>query len=211
MPMNLERLPTEIRPSKALLRYYALAALVAGPGYPFLLADLFFRYLTLRYRLDDDGISMRWGALFRREVSLNYGRIQDIHLSSNVVERWLGLGKIQVQTASASSKAEMTIEGVPDLAALRDFLYDRMRGARAGDGTGAVEPGGPPGAAASALAPPGPAAAEVEALARTLRQVAEEVRALRETLGGSGSGPDRAGGSGAGSPDREHAGGGGDA
>ena len=37
---------------------------------------------------------MSWGILFRREVIIQFARIQDIHLRSNVVERWLGLGRI---------------------------------------------------------------------------------------------------------------------
>lgn len=171
MALNLETLPREIRPSRALLRYYALTALLAGPGYPILFAFLFFRYRTLRYRIDEDGISMRWGALFRREVSLNYGRIQDIHLSSNVVERWLGLGKIEVQTASGSSKAEMTIEGVPGLEGMRDFLYGRMRGARGGAGP-SREGGRSPGTLPTGR----------DELAETLRAVAAELRAIRAEL-----------------------------
>lgn len=71
---------------------------------------------------------MRWGVLFRREIHLTSARIQDIHLSSNVVERWLGLARIEIQTASGSAKAEMTIHGVRESEELRDFLYSRMRG-----------------------------------------------------------------------------------
>jgi putative membrane protein len=85
-------------------------------------------YRSLRYEVDAEGITMRWGVLFRREVSLTYARIQDIHLSSNVVERWLGLARVQLQTASGSASAEMTIEGIRDVDAMRDFLYSRMRG-----------------------------------------------------------------------------------
>ncbi|NIP80425.1 MAG: PH domain-containing protein [Gemmatimonadetes bacterium] len=166
--LELDRLPVVLRPSPALLRYYALASLIAGPFFLFPLVPLYLRYRTLRYRIDDEGISMRWGALFRREVTLNYARIQDIHLSSNVVERWLGLGKIQVQTASGSAKAEMTIEGVPGLEAMRDFLYARMRGARREDRS---EPDAPPA---------GPE--EESEIAATLRAVTAELRALREEL-----------------------------
>lgn len=175
--MNLEPLPTEFRPTPALLRYYALQSLVAGPFFWIPLLVMWARYRSMLYRLDEEGISMRWGVLFRREVSLNYGRIQDIHLSSNVVERWMGLGKIQVQTASGSSKAEMTIEGVPDLQAMRDFLYSRMRGARAeGDaGSGAGRADSPRPASQGALRDP--------ELTETLREVAAELRALREDLG----------------------------
>ena len=153
--LNLGALPIELRPGPALLRYYALLSLFAGPLFPIPLTALWLRYRTLRYRIEEDGISMRWGALFRREVSLNYARIQDIHLSSNVVERWLGLGKIQVQTASASSKAEMTVEGVPDLQVMRDFLYGRMRGAKSG---------APPAAPAGGGAADGALTVQLEAL-----------------------------------------------
>ena len=43
------------------------------------------RYSTLRYTFTSEGISMRWGRLFRRGIVLNYARIQDIHLRSNIV------------------------------------------------------------------------------------------------------------------------------
>ena len=74
---------------------------------------------------------MRWGILFRREITLTYARIQDIHLTSNVVERWLKLARIQIQTASASASAEMTLEGLHEFEEIRDFLYSKMRGVRA--------------------------------------------------------------------------------
>ena len=156
------------RPDKVLLTYYLLSCLVfppmilvAGPYY-------YFRYHTMRYRFTDDGISMSWGILFRREIIVNYARIQDIHLKSNVVERWLGLARILVQTASGSSAAEMTIEGIKEFEALRDFLYARMRGVK--------DIHHAPAAAAPAA---GDHAGEVAA---ALRETAAELRALREEL-----------------------------
>ena len=89
---------------------------------------LYFRYHTMRYRFDTDGIHMKWGIIFRREVLLNYSRIQDIHLLSNLIERWLGLARIEIQTASGSESANMTLEGMEDPEVVRDFLYSRMRG-----------------------------------------------------------------------------------
>lgn len=167
-------LPATFAPHGSLMTYFALSSLVAGPFFLFPLVPLYFRFRTLRYEIDEEGITARWGILFRREISLTYARIQDIHLTSNVVERWLGLAKIQVQTASGSSSAEMTIQGIPDYGALRDFLYSRMRGARdhapPGQGTSGLETAG---------ALPAPIAAE---LAETLREVAREMRALREAL-----------------------------
>jgi putative membrane protein len=125
-----QRLPATLAPHANLLRYYLLSALMFGPGWFIAALPFYFRYRTLRYEIDAEGITMRWGILFRREVSLTYARIQDIQLTSNVVERWLGLARIQLQTASGSASAEMTIEGLRDADAMRDFLYSRMRGAR---------------------------------------------------------------------------------
>ncbi len=118
------------RPDPALLRYYVLCSLVAGPFFLFPLIPMVCKYLTLRYRFDESGIAMRWGVLFRREIYLTYRRIQDIHLNRNLVQRWFGLATLAVQTASGSSAPEMSIEGILEAEALRDHLYARMRGSR---------------------------------------------------------------------------------
>jgi putative membrane protein len=152
------------RPDAALLKYYALFSLLLGPLFFVALIPLYFRYYTMRFDFDDEGLSMRWGILFRREVTLTYARIQDIHLTSNFVERWLGLARVQIQTASGRSDAEMTIEGVREFELVRDYLYTRMRGVR--------------GAATTAA----PVAAEQSDLAAALHAVAAEMRAIRALL-----------------------------
>ena len=118
------------RPDSSLLRYYLFMSVLAGPFMPIAFVPLWFRYITLQYTFDDAGVSMRWGILFRREVYLTYRRIQDIHLTRNVLQRWMGLATIALQTASGSSQAEMAIEGILQADELRDFLYSRMRGAK---------------------------------------------------------------------------------
>jgi putative membrane protein len=173
-PPPFARLPATLAPDRSLFTYYALASLLAGPAFFVPLLVLYFRYHTLRYEVEEEGITMRWGILFRREVSLTYARIQDIHLTSNFVERWLGLAKVQVQTASGSSNAEMTIEGLPQFEAIRDFLYSRMRGAR---DRAAVTGSGAAGALGTGTLPE---------VAEALREVAAEVRALRRALPASG-------------------------
>ena len=123
-PMKIER------PRPSLFHYYIFTSLLTGPLTPIVLMPLWFRYITLRYRFDEDGVAMRWGILFRKEVYLTYRRIQDIHLDRNLLQRWMGLAKISLQTASGNSQAEMAIEGILEAEELRDFLYSRMRGAR---------------------------------------------------------------------------------
>jgi uncharacterized membrane protein YdbT with pleckstrin-like domain len=179
--MNAVRNPEEAaifaieRPSPKLFTYYLLSSLLLGPLFFIPLIPLYFRYHTLGYRFDDEGISMRWGILFRREINLTYARIQDIHLRSNIVERWLDLARIEVQTASGSSGAEMTLEGLLEYETIRDYLYARMRGSLDRR----------PTAAASAASPRNTVdAAATNELTATLREVTAELRALREALTG---------------------------
>src|SRR5262245_33328009 len=84
-----------VRPDPILLRYYILVSLLLGPFFWVALLPLFFKYETLRYRFDDEGVSMSWGILWRREVYLTYRRIQDIHLTRNIVQRWMGLATVR--------------------------------------------------------------------------------------------------------------------
>jgi putative membrane protein len=170
-PLTPEEIFAIERPDGSLLTYYVLASFVAGPFFPFVLLPLYFRYHTLRYRFSDEGVSMRWGILFHKEINLTFARIQDIHLTSNFVERWLGLARIQIQTASGSAKAEMTIEGIGEYRALRDFLYARMRGAK-----GMSSEVEPRAREAAPISGPSSEAAGV------LREAVAELRAIRQML-----------------------------
>lgn len=141
------------RPDSKLLLYYILFSVLTTvailPITLIVFLPLYFKYRTLRYRFDEEGIAMSWGLLFRREVHLTYPRMQDIHLTRNVIQRWMELATVAIQTASGSSSPEMKIEGVLQASELRDFLYSKMRGARGDDeddsgdgiGQGAAGPG----------------------------------------------------------------------
>ncbi len=190
VPYDLEAIFALGRPDRRLLIYYVLFSFILGPLFFLILIPLALRFRTLRYRFDEEGIGMRWGALRRREVDLAYARIQDIHLISNAVERWLGLARIKVQTASGSQKAEVVIEGILDYEPLRSYLVERMRRARRGDLGGVAVPAAAvhPGV----LAPDGGLDAEaVSALCASMESAAGELRAIRALLeaGGAGANP----------------------
>jgi membrane protein YdbS with pleckstrin-like domain len=157
------------RPHPSLFTYYWLSLLVFPPLLPILILPRYFRYHTMRYKFTGEGVSMSWGILFHRQIIVNYARIQDIHLQSNIVERWLGLGRILVQTASGGGGAEMTIEGLKEFEAVRDFLYHRMRG---------VKDSHAPAPATLVASSPG----DANELAAALRETAAELRAVREEL-----------------------------
>jgi uncharacterized membrane protein YdbT with pleckstrin-like domain len=161
--MSVAPIPPDIeaieRPRESLMTYYVLMAIAANVAFPFVFPYLFFRYHTMRYRFDIDGIHMKWGIIFRREVLLNYSRIQDIHLRSNLIERWLGLARIEIQTASGAASANMTLEGMEDPERMRDFLYSRMRGRREEKAGDAADP-----------------------LATVLHEIAAELRQIRAVV-----------------------------
>ena len=168
--------PMEItRPSPVLLKYFVLSTAVVTlcfiPLTIIALLPNLFKYRTLRYRFDDEGISMAWGVLFRREINLTYRRIQDIHVTRNLFQRWMGLATVAIQTASGSSAPEMSIEGILEVDQLRDFLYSKMRGTR-----GEVEDGHV-----------GTADEPADEALRLLHEIRDEIVALRNA-GGTGDG-----------------------
>jgi putative membrane protein len=128
-----------VRPDASLLKYYALMSLLTGPGFLVVFWPMLFKYETLRYKFEDDGMSMSWGILFRHEINLTYRRIQDIHLTRNIIQRWFGLATLSIQTASGSASPEMSIEGVLQAEKLRDYLYSKMRGARGTESAGGLK------------------------------------------------------------------------
>ncbi len=157
------------RPDRSLWTYYMLSLLVFPPLFPILILPAWFRYSTMRYRFTEEGISMQWGILFRREIIVNYARIQDIHLHSNIVERWLGLARVMIQTASGSAAAEMTLEGFKNSDAIRDFLYLKMRGVKDHPREGVAA-----GQSRDNL--------QAQELAGILREIAREMREIRLAL-----------------------------
>ncbi len=160
------------RPDPVLLKYYAVCCAFTGPLFPVTFLPLLLKYETLKYRFDDEGVSMAWGILFRRETYLTYRRIQDIHVSRNIIQRWMGLATVSIQTASGSSTPEMAIEGIIEFDALRDFLYQKMRGARGihePHGSGSPSPESTPSPVEPRSATLSPESAEALALLRDIR------------------------------------------
>jgi|SRR5215471_5425155 len=154
------------RPREELLKYYVLRAIATMFAFPITMLVFYFRYHTMRYRFDAEGIHMSWGIIMRHEIMLNYSRIQDIQLQSNFIERWLGLARIEIQTASGGSGSDMTLEGIPDHEAMREFLYSRMRGAH--------HPQDPHEQPTTTGVP--------DSLAGILTEVAHELRAIRTAM-----------------------------
>jgi len=162
------------RPDKKLLTLYVLRCLLSGPGFLVAFLPCLFKYETLKYRIDGEGISMSWGVLWRQEIFVTYARIQDIHLSRGLLERWLGLATIQIQTASGSASAEMSLVGFTQYEEVRDFLYSKMRGARFGEKSA--------GSGKPAAGPEEDDQMEEDEVTSLLTEIRDELRTIRERL-----------------------------
>lgn len=186
---SVERLgfdPTTItRPEPRLLTYYAVSAAFGLIFFPLLFIPAWIRYRSLRYRIDDEGVSMSWGVLNRREVFLTYRRLQDIQMTRGIIQRKLGLADLHLHTASGGSGPEMKLEGLPEPEAFRDYLYARMRGAEDGTGTRTSE-GATPFQAATSSHPAGtawdtePVSGEHDEGLDLLRQIRDEIRRMNQ-------------------------------
>ena len=163
------------RPDRSLLTLYIIYSAAANVVFPFAFLPLYFHFITLRYRFDREGVSVSSGFLWRREAYLTYARIQDIHVSRNIFERWLGIGTVQIQTASGSASAQESIVGVRAFNEIRNFLYARMRGHKL-QHQGEFAP--------SQSAPARSAPAQSAPIDEVLRGIRDELRAIRETLEG---------------------------
>lgn len=168
-PELVRRVRAIERPHPNLLKQYAITSLFGTVAAPIVFLPLYFRYHTLRFRFDEEGVGASWGILFRREVYLSYKRIQDIHVKRNLIERWLGLGTVEIQTAAGSSGSELSLDGLSDFEGVRDYLYGLMRGHEAVDEAASAD--------GDALAPE----SEVATLLRSIRdELAATRRALEE-------------------------------
>lgn len=129
-PVDEEQIFNLTRPHPNLWKLYLIYAFISNVAILITILPLYFRFKTLRYRFDREGLSVSYGILFRKETYLTYARIQDIHVTRNIFERWLGIGTVEIQTASGSADAAESIVGVMEFSQIRNFLYARMRGHR---------------------------------------------------------------------------------
>lgn len=143
---------------------------------------LLIRFYTLKYQIDDQGIRKSEGLINRKESYLTFARVQDIHLDRTLLDRWMGIGTISVQTASGQATPEAKLIGLSHSEEIRDALYRRLRkvqglvgGEFEDEGADAVEtPAAPAGLAVSA--------AGSEELTALLSSLASETARLRDAV-----------------------------
>lgn len=66
---------------------------------------------ALNWALTEDTLFVRKGIMFRSLTSVPLGRLQYVDLEEGPIARWLGMARVKLYTASASTDA--TIPGIP--------------------------------------------------------------------------------------------------
>lgn len=62
-------------------------------------------YRRWRYAVTDDGVELRHGLVLRHESSIPHFRVQHIDIEHGPIDRWRGLVKLTISTASPASDA----------------------------------------------------------------------------------------------------------
>ena len=182
-PVDANRVQAITRPEPQLWTLYLIYCVMSNVALPFTILPYYFRYKTLRYRFDDHGVSVSYGLLWRRETYLTYARIQDIHVTRNIFERWLGIGTVRIQTASGSAAAAESLAGLTAYQDVRNYLYARMRGHRTPSSATSA-----PAVGSDSVSPALAGGGDAQAVA-ALEGIRDELRAVRALLVSRESGP----------------------
>jgi uncharacterized membrane protein YdbT with pleckstrin-like domain len=136
------------------LAWYLPALALAGPY-----------YRSLRYEVQDDEVVVYVGIWTQSVKHVPYRTVTNLTLKRDILDRQLGTGTLNIQTAGMSgteNKAEQSLVGLDDVEAVYGLVARELRRYRG---------------------PMGPAAAEVEqAPSGDLGGLLDEVRAIRRLL-----------------------------
>lgn len=75
----------------------------------FLIASLVHSHFW--FSIDDQGFEVEYGIIHKRHVSLPFRQIQNVNIIRTLIDRMLGLAKIEVETAGSSSIKRREIVG----------------------------------------------------------------------------------------------------
>lgn len=82
-----------------------------------------------QYRIDQEGLEIRRGVLWRHQITIPLGRVQHADVSQGPIQRIFGIGTLTVHTAGTQN-ASIALEGLEhELAvAIRDLIVHQRRG-----------------------------------------------------------------------------------
>lgn len=98
-------------------------------------------WLNYRYELKPEGFRKEYGVIWKKYVTIPYGRIQNVDIYRGILARLLGLSDLNIQTAGTSNPQMMGEGRLPGLTReeaekLRDELVGRVNKPHAQSGQG---------------------------------------------------------------------------
>nr|WP_221301504.1 PH domain-containing protein [Pseudoxanthomonas broegbernensis] len=120
---------------------FAEWAPLVGVGVLVMVAVL--QYFTYRYRIGDDGISIRSGLLQRTQREIPFARIHNVALHQTLLHRIFGVAEVRLEAAGGQKpEAQMRVLGLAQALALERRVRHRGTAAAAGGGAEAASPAG---------------------------------------------------------------------
>ncbi|MHC3380935.1 PH domain-containing protein [Haloarcula sp. H-GB5] len=98
------------------------------------------RYLRFRYELDGDTLTVESGVFARQSRQIPLGRVQNLDVEQNIINRLLGLAIVRFETAGGSA-TEATLDAVDEteVKRLRNYVRTHDRDEATGTETGAAD------------------------------------------------------------------------
>ena len=96
------------------------------------------RYLSFRYRYEENEMVIRTGFLFRNERHVPYARIQNVDGVQNVLHRLLNVVDVRVETGGGQEpEAKMSVLPVADFEEMRRRVFEEKRAEEKGQASAA--------------------------------------------------------------------------
>ena len=84
------------------------------------------RYFTYRFRIDDKGVEIRSGMIFRTVRNVPFDRIQNVSLKQSIVHRMFGVADVELESAGgAKAEGTMRVLSLADAHALEATVRER--------------------------------------------------------------------------------------
>lgn len=102
------------------------------------------RYLSFRYRYEENEMVLRSGILFRNERHIPYSRIQNLNGVQNPLHRLFGVIKVGVETGGGQEpEATLNVLPITEFEQMRQLVFAKRKAAQPTDSETAIPPVAP--------------------------------------------------------------------
>ena len=86
---------------------------------------------AIEYCIDDEGVKMKGGAVWKKHVTVPYSKITNVDVTQGPMQRYFNVGTIHIQTAGAGGqqgqKAELKINGIREMDKIKDIIIKKVK------------------------------------------------------------------------------------